>query len=455
MKPRIRHTLLVDLAARSRLLQGARHNSSSSSSTSTASPSTSTATRKPRPRQTDFADEWRDQTLASDALLSSSSGGSSSKPFRPTPARRGLASHTEEPVLKKNPWADQYKIKDESHFEDAEAESTFLADGDRHRRKTNEALADSLVDRLRESGPTKRDAQTNKKKDKVKWGLLGNGNASTEGSAGSDIGLKGDAITDQLRSIMDVVVNPPNRDEAGDKSKIDRLIQFKTAETIEIKEGFVRYTGNGTRYDKPFDVSYHRLRDACPCPKCVDPSTRQRTHTSPEAYREIVESAFSSGTPDQFMLAYAKNGKEEGLQISWSPTHTAFFPLSRFRALSSTQPALESRLPNQGKRVLWLKSKLEHSRYLHVQYTDLANGSTRDDMLLNTLDQLHRFGIVVIKGVPTDKTGDQDCSLREVMGWIGEIRNTFYGETWNVRNVANSKNVAYTDVNLGLHMDLL
>ena len=86
---------------------------------------------------------------------------------------------------------------------------------------------------------------------------------------------------------------------------------------------------------------------------------------------------------------------------------------------------------------------------------DLANGSTRDDMLLNTLDQLHRFGIVVIKGVPTDKTGDQDCSLREVMGWIGEIRNTFYGETWNVRNVANSKNVAYTDVNLGLHMDLL
>jgi hypothetical protein len=71
------------------------------------------------------------------------------------------------------------------------------------------------------------------------------------------------------------------------------------------------------------------------------------------------------------------------------------------------------------------------------------------------LNQLHSAGIVVIKGVPTDKTEDKDCSLREVMGLIGELRNTFYGETWNVRNVPNSRNVAYTNLNLGMHMDLL
>jgi hypothetical protein len=91
-----------------------------------------------------------------------------------------------------------------------------------------------------------------------------------------------------------------------------------------------------------------------------------------------------------------------------------------------------------------------------VQYADLARKQDeRDNLLWRTLRQLHGLGIVIIKGVPTDVSGNADNSLREVMGWIGEIRNTFYGETWNVRNVANSKNVAYTNLNLGLHMDLL
>jgi len=38
---------------------------------------------------------------------------------------------------------------------------------------------------------------------------------------------------------------------------------------------------------------------------------------------------------------------------------------------------------------------------------------------------------------------------------LGEIRNTFYGPLWNVRSLGSaSRNIAYTNVDLGLHMDL-
>ena len=38
---------------------------------------------------------------------------------------------------------------------------------------------------------------------------------------------------------------------------------------------------------------------------------------------------------------------------------------------------------------------------------------------------------------------------------FGEIRPTFYGLVWDVKNKRNSKNIAYTNLNLGFHMDIL
>jgi hypothetical protein len=207
-------------------------------------------------------------------------------------------------------------------------------------------------------------------------------------------------------------------------------------------------------------ISYIRLRDACPCPRCIDPSTRQKVHTSGDAYNEIANSIFADSVPSSARLRGGRTRKEYGLRIEWSSDHTAFFPLSRLLRLADTTPSLHRRLGNRGsKRFLWPDHTSLLSRSgsrLHVQYADLARKQDeRDNLLWRTLRQLHGLGIVIIKGVPTDVSGNADNSLREVMGWIGEIRNTFYGETWNVRNVANSKNVAYTNLNLGLHMDLL
>lgn len=201
-------------------------------------------------------------------------------------------------------------------------------------------------------------------------------------------------------------------------------------------------------------ISYHRLRDACPCPKCIDPSTRQRTHTSPEAYHEIENSDFAKSPIRKGLISREASDEGTGLRIDWSKDHSVFYPLSRIRELATGEHSGPTALQH-AQRVFWDKDRLlGQGEKLYVQYENLARPD-RDQALLDTLTQLQRFGIVVIKGVPTKKTGDDDCTLREVMAWIGELRNTFYGETWNVKNVANSKNVAYTNLNLGLHMDLL
>jgi hypothetical protein len=75
--------------------------------------------------------------------------------------------------------------------------------------------------------------------------------------------------------------------------------------------------------------------------------------------------------------------------------------------------------------------------------------------LLAGINQLSQLGLLVVTGVPNVESSIQTCELRKLAQLFGEIRDTFYGELWDVRNVRNARNIAYTNLDLGLHMDLL
>ena len=66
-------------------------------------------------------------------------------------------------------------------------------------------------------------------------------------------------------------------------------------------------------------------------------------------------------------------------------------------------------------------------------------------------------GLLFIHNIPDDDKTDQGCGLRKMISaFFGEIRNTFYGQTWDVRALGGqSRNVAYTGLDLKYHMDLL
>ncbi|KAJ3315975.1 hypothetical protein HDV04_000183 [Boothiomyces sp. JEL0838] len=67
------------------------------------------------------------------------------------------------------------------------------------------------------------------------------------------------------------------------------------------------------------------------------------------------------------------------------------------------------------------------------------------------LQQLHDYGLSFLKNVPTEN----DTQVEQVAQAFGPIKETFYGKSWNVKNDPNSKNIAYTSLYLGLHMDLM
>lgn len=66
------------------------------------------------------------------------------------------------------------------------------------------------------------------------------------------------------------------------------------------------------------------------------------------------------------------------------------------------------------------------------------------------VNKLAATGILFLKDVPTEEN-----AVEAVAEKLGPLKNTFYGRTWDVKDKPMAENVAYTNVFLDLHMDLL
>lgn len=97
-------------------------------------------------------------------------------------------------------------------------------------------------------------------------------------------------------------------------------------------------------------------------------------------------------------------------------------------------------------RVLWDKQKITRDN----KWLDYNDYMGQDEVLYDALKHLHKYGLLFIKNVPESEESVVKLSER-----IGNLKDTFYGRTWDVRSKAKAENIAYTPQFLGLHMDLL
>jgi alpha-ketoglutarate-dependent taurine dioxygenase len=97
-------------------------------------------------------------------------------------------------------------------------------------------------------------------------------------------------------------------------------------------------------------------------------------------------------------------------------------------------------------RTIWNKSDMDQSQHW-VSYHDYMEN---EDKFYEALTALSQYGLIFIKGIPESRQMVEQLATR-----LGPLRNSFYGPTWDVRNDPKAKNVAYTNQNLGFHMDLL
>ncbi|KAJ1021142.1 hypothetical protein NDA16_003928 [Ustilago loliicola] len=92
-----------------------------------------------------------------------------------------------------------------------------------------------------------------------------------------------------------------------------------------------------------------------------------------------------------------------------------------------------------------------------IRPEDTSNDRTQ--ALYSLTEAVVRDGFAFVTRLPTDTTsteaGPESARLRDLAETMGELRNTFYGLLWDVQSKADARNIAYTNLDLGLHMDLL
>ncbi|KAI4723260.1 Clavaminate synthase-like protein [Aureobasidium sp. EXF-10727] len=198
---------------------------------------------------------------------------------------------------------------------------------------------------------------------------------------------------------------------------------FNPLETVSI---------NGSIYDNIF------LRDSCTCSQCVDTSTRQKRFESADIPTNI-----------RIRSLETESGHDSETVITWKHDVPGFGPdhvtrLSNKDLVRSTLYPVTHRYT--GGKLAWNTSTLGE----HMVDFDYNEYMSDEKVLHQLLKQLHVYGLVFVKNLP-----EAESSVVQTANRIGPLKNTFYGETWDVRSVSNAKNVAYTDVHLGFHMDLL
>ncbi|KAI0649648.1 Clavaminate synthase-like protein [Trametes meyenii] len=180
------------------------------------------------------------------------------------------------------------------------------------------------------------------------------------------------------------------------------------------------------------------LRDSCQCPLCLHPSTRQKLHRTSDIPLD------TKPNPNGIDVSHC-----DGVHITWNSGHRSHYPanfLDRYASRDATH-----NFHRDVSRVEWDVDRLKSARDLFLPYEALDTPSG----LLTAITQLTRYGLLFVTSVPNKETSNKDCELRKLGERFGELRSTFYGETWDVKNIKNSRNIAYTNVDLGAHMDLL
>lgn len=190
---------------------------------------------------------------------------------------------------------------------------------------------------------------------------------------------------------------------------------------------------------------HFKLRDACRCSMCVDPSTKQKNFRT-------------SDIPTNINIGSVDFPEPTIARITWQ-NDISSFPASHASEYS-TQELLslaDSKL-RRTHPVLWNRSQYLSSQSTWIDFNDFIRS---DETLKHALSNLAQYGLIFVTNIPSNNSRQQEPSQEEISAVskiatrIGPLYNSHYGLTWDVKSIPKAANVAYTNVDLGFHMDLL
>lgn len=175
----------------------------------------------------------------------------------------------------------------------------------------------------------------------------------------------------------------------------------------------------------PYKLHARWLRDNCQCAKCVHPSTKQKLHSSGKIQVDIQ--------PQRVEVI----GKD--LKVNWIDGHESIYT---YKWLAHHSVPFK---PLISSPISWNR-KIYTNKFEKVQFSDFMT----DQGYRRVLGQIRDYGLAFLTNVPSE-----EHIVESVAEKFGVIRDSFYGRSWNVKNDPQSVNIAYTSLELGLHMDLL
>ncbi|KAI1661129.1 Clavaminate synthase-like protein [Daldinia decipiens] len=220
----------------------------------------------------------------------------------------------------------------------------------------------------------------------------------------------------------------PSRTSIGHKRGLETQAE-KGYSLVRLRDDDSLYVGNPGQ--KPLVLDRHWLRDSCQCSICVNPDSGQKNFGTCDV-------------PTELDIKSIQPTEEGGLRVIWegdflsSGNHVSYYTANQLDSLR-----LEYELPGI---TLWDNDLFQRDR-LTIDYDDWIAG---EHGFYSGLHRLHTHGLIFIRNVPSSEE-----SVVSIANKIGNLQETFYGRTWDVRSKPNAENVAYTNSFLGLHQDLL
>lgn len=184
--------------------------------------------------------------------------------------------------------------------------------------------------------------------------------------------------------------------------------------------------------------SYLWLRDNCQCDQCIHPTNRQKLHSSADVPVDIRPSGFKV-QGDHLLVEWDRPLRHQ----QQDKVHISQYPLHWLRRYASGEASNAYRF-NDITPQTWDRDEY---KLKWVSYDDYMN---TDAGLHEIVQRLYNSGLAFLENVPC-----KDESATAVAERIGPVYETFYGRDFDVKNVARSRNIAYTSLYLGFHMDLM
>ncbi|KAJ3182186.1 hypothetical protein HDU85_003228 [Gaertneriomyces sp. JEL0708] len=189
---------------------------------------------------------------------------------------------------------------------------------------------------------------------------------------------------------------------------------------------------------------YVWLRDNCQCPQCVHPSNRQKLHSSADVNPDVRPKSIRHLKDNAALEVQWEKGSM--LPGHLAGEHKTILSLPWLRDNEYSPEAVQRRRDRHFEPVFW-EGEQYNVRRRNVHFKEFMETDTG---LVVALEELRDYGLCFIRGAPTE-----DKMVESLARRFGSLRETFYGPSWDVKNVQQAKNIAYTSLDLGLHMDLM